>query len=415
MRLSLSLSCVLLASASLLLPALAQAGADAPPRDELAGSEAPLSANRARLLSLALDSVDAFPRELHAKNRAAAQELVVDTCLAIDEPALALEYAEHIDNWRRGLGYAKAATWFAERGEGERARAAIEQAEAVLARPDVANEQQWRRDRVRSHLACAFLALGEPQRAYGFLTDLDPKEYGPAAVMSARMVPSERFDDIVHDQDEILARGEFSTARASLELFVEFHGRFYGDEERRGLCEQRVRDSWIAAKMPADLRIDSLMQLAEHAVEHDDAAHALHLLDEGQTLLEAGAWLPRHRIPLLGRLAAARLDAGDLERARREADNALALFDEALPALTDIWRAETVRPVAEVYARLGDRAKALAVYRRALDEGARNPNSRPRAEDLSETLCSMARLDFAPDEALWTRIEALRAGLGDPW
>jgi hypothetical protein len=50
-----------------------------------------------------------------------------------------------------------------------------------------------------------------------------------------------------------------------------------------------------------------------------------------------------------------------------------------------------------------------------IEEGAENPNARPRAEDLVETLLSMAQVGFEPEPKLIERIEEITAGLRDPW
>jgi hypothetical protein len=64
---------------------------------------------------------------------------------------------------------------------------------------------------------------------------------------------------------------------------------------------------------------------------------------------------------------------------------------------------------------MGDEAGALFVYRQAVEEGVENPNSRPRAEDLSATCCSMALHAVEPDAELWKRIRQISEQLGDPW
>jgi hypothetical protein len=86
-----------------------------------------------------------------------------------------------------------------------------------------------------------------------------------------------------------------------------------------------------------------------------------------------------------------------------------------LTRVADIFRAQPLCAAAEGYAALGDSPKALEVYKRAIEEGSRNPNARPRAEDLAQTCASMARAGVAPDEAAMTQLRAIRAGLGDPW
>ncbi len=64
---------------------------------------------------------------------------------------------------------------------------------------------------------------------------------------------------------------------------------------------------------------------------------------------------------------------------------------------------------------MDDTAAALMVYKRAVEEGVENPNSRPRAEDLSATCLSMALHMVEPDAELKNRIRQISEGLGDPW
>ena len=78
-------------------------------------------------------------------------------------------------------------------------------------------------------------------------------------------------------------------------------------------------------------------------------------------------------------------------------------------------RAAALRPIAEGYARLGDRDRALELYKRAVEEGVANPNSRPRANDLAATCASLAVVDLEPDAELMARLREVSEGLGDPW
>jgi hypothetical protein len=64
---------------------------------------------------------------------------------------------------------------------------------------------------------------------------------------------------------------------------------------------------------------------------------------------------------------------------------------------------------------MGDGAAAVAVYKRCVEEGVANPNSRPRADDLAATCCSMALHGVEPDAALWSRLIQVEGKLGDPW
>jgi hypothetical protein len=88
-----------------------------------------------------------------------------------------------------------------------------------------------------------------------------------------------------------------------------------------------------------------------------------------------------HRIPLVAQLSDLRFKAGDTERARTDADAALALFNAQREKIVNIYRAGALRPLAEAYQSMGDTEAALSVYKLAVEEGIANINSRPRAED----------------------------------
>jgi hypothetical protein len=74
-----------------------------------------------------------------------------------------------------------------------------------------------------------------------------------------------------------------------------------------------------------------------------------------------------------------------------------------------------LRSIAAAYASLGDGRKALATWRRAVEAGVQNPNSRPRAEDLVATCREIALEGLEPDVALRERLAEVRRALGDPW
>ena len=144
-------------------------------------------------------------------------------------------------------------------------------------------------------------------------------------------------------------------------------------------------------------------------------ALALEQLDEAKLLLEGATLTADLRVPLMAGLAELRFQAGRRAEAQSEAAAALALFAAESERFPDIDRADILRPVAEAYHVLGDAAAARALYRRALDEGAANPNSRPRAEDLAATCLSMALHGVEPDAELRARLHEVRDALGPPW
>ena len=420
LRLPKRATAVLLAPALLLslAPAFPQAS-PAPGGEKTAGPElpvVPLADYQEELLTIAIEGVNGFPRHVqHDKNRSRAQDKIVRVCLELGQLDRALEYTELITNWRRGAGYAACAEYLARKGEEARARELLELAHKDLMQAVQDGEQEWRCETIQALMGSSFLLLEDIQGAVPYLQSVSPAQYDPIAVTSAWQIDPADFRAIVEEQESLPDADGFAVSQASLRLLAEFYTRFYADEERRAFCEEKALATMERGKLPVEARYKTFAIMIEAALEHGDAKTALRLVESLQLLVEATPWQPGDQVRLTGRLAGYRFRAGDEERAVREANNALEFFDEHQELIYDIFRAEALSPLAEAWVEMGDREKALEVYRRAIEEGARNPNSRPRAEDLSETLCSMALHEVEPDEALWKRIREIQKGLGDPW
>jgi hypothetical protein len=163
------------------------------------------------------------------------------------------------------------------------------------------------------------------------------------------------------------------------------------------------------------IRVELLIALAGFALDHGDQGKALELVSEARAVLDGGRWRLEDRVALLATLAELRSRSGDAQRARADADAARSLFAAEREKIVNIYRARALRPLAEAYRAMDDVAAALTVYKQAVEEGVANPNSRPRAEDLSATCTSLAVHGVEPDAELWTRIRQICAGLGQPW
>jgi tetratricopeptide (TPR) repeat protein len=151
-------------------------------------------------------------------------------------------------------------------------------------------------------------------------------------------------------------------------------------------------------------------------LEHSDKAKAAAIVKELKVFLDGLRIRPEYEIPLRSRLAALRFRTGDAQTARDELAAAMELYDKTREKeIINMFRAGVLRVVAQAYVAIGDDDSALKVYRRAIEEGVVNINSRPRAMDLCETCVSMALNQIEPDEKLWARIKAINEELGDPW
>jgi len=370
------------------------------------GATAPLASYQQELLDIAFGAASAMPVFPHAKNRARAQELVVIACLELDEPERARQYIEQIDNWRRGTGYADLALYYARHGTVEKVEPCLD-----LATQALEQAEGWRKDRIKAKMAAARVYLGEALSAAE--QGVAPAEWGPVMRAEAMTSRADAFETQMANLEKLVSVQDFDVAKGALGVYAELYRRFFPDRTRRTRVEEKIEASW--GSMPVFVRIELLMELIDAALTHTDPDKALELIDEAQALMDAARWQPRFVIPLMARLAERRFHAGDEAGARAEVQKALALFDAQREKIVNIYRAQTLRPIAEAVHAMGDGETAVNLYRRVLEAGQENPNSRPRTDDLVATCCSLALHAVQPGEILMKRIRDIRAGLGDPW
>ncbi len=378
-----------------------------------AAADRRLEPYRDELLDLAFAAATALPVDPHIKTRSRAQEAVVAACLELEQPQRALRYNDRIDNWRRGAAYADLAFYWAQCGDTVAAQRYLDLAMQIENQSrDDANAQEWRVDRIRAKVAKTYLLLGETQRAAELSTNLSVSEVGEVEATTAALTAPGAFEERIKALDATLALGEFDRTRGALAGCSRLFDRFYADPARRARVEQLIDTA--SAKLPTLAHVELRAELAELALAHGDQAKALEMTAVAARAMER-ARLPDQHVSLIARLAALRFRAGDQEAARRDVAAALDTFKAERQKIVDIYRAGALRAIAEAYDSIGDAVSALAVYKMAIAAGVENPNSRPRAEDLSATCTSMAVHAVEPDADLRARIAGIRAGLGHPW
>lgn len=385
------------------------------PATETARSAAdkPLRPAQLALLDLAFSAASALPAQPHLKNRARLQESVIAACFELDQPQRALGYIEKVDNWRRAAGYADYAFYCAEHGCTKDVQHYLDL--ALKNSPIVEDDstQDWQRDRIKATIAKTHLILGQKELASRFENGIVDSERGMLTEVRAKQMTPEGFDHEMQTIDSVIATNNFDQVRTSLANCTRWFDRFYTDEVRRTIAEQKIKTSW--GKLPIVVRIELLKELSRFAIEHADPKKARELLDETQALVDGAKWIADDRVPLMSSLAVLRHRAGETEKARAELTAALALFDADHDKIVNIYRAGILRPVAEAYQSIGDTQTALKLYKRVVEEGIANPNSRPRAEALSATCASLALHEVELDGELQSRLQQVRDGLSAPW
>ncbi len=373
------------------------------------------------LLELAFTAASAFLLDPHGKNRSRAQELVVVACFGLEQPELALAYGTRIADWRRGCAYADYAWAVAKRGERAKALEYVALAEGVVkAEAENPHAQEWRRDLIALKIARVHGTLGDDAAAAKAAAGIDANS--THAVDGTFAATAE---DRLRRMDRAAAAAEFAAIDAgfatmtlgqqntALGLLARLHEQFFADRDLRTACEQRVAVTW--AKLLPGLRLDALARMVRSNLAHGEPAAAKALVATMRELVEAHRWRAEDRLPQVSRLIELTFAVGDVDRAKAAANEALAAWHQEREGIVDIFRAETLRPLAIACFAIGERGKGEELLALVLEEGMENPNSRPRCDDLVETCVALCQRGIEPSAAAWARLREIQKGLGQPW
>lgn len=373
-------------------------------------ADKPLAAFRVNLLDLAFQAASEIPVDPHIKDRSRAQEAVVATCLRLQQPNRAVKYTEMIKDWRRGACYADVAFYYAQQNVAETARVYLDMAGKVSGNPQL---EKWRRDRIRAKMARSYVLLGEPQQAEQFVKNVVSSESGNLLGLASPKDDPPTSAEALKALQTSVAKGDLDVIRNTLTASIRVYEQVYSDAAQRNALEQAIRDSW--GKCPIFLRVDLQLHLARVALGKGDTAHARELIDAAQKLVDGATWPVDYYIPLLGNLAELHGLVGAKDYSAATVRQAMDLFEREKTKIIDIDWAQTLRPLAVASVAAGNHAQALQIYKLAVEAGMHNPNSRPRALDLSATCLDMSINALEPDAALWSRLHEIRKGLTQPW
>jgi tetratricopeptide (TPR) repeat protein len=390
------------------VPSTAPDAAKATPDPVPAHAARTASAFQTELVDLGFDAAAAIPVKPHERDRSRVQEIVALAALEVGLPTKSAAMANQIVSWRRGSVLAELAIDAARAGRREASAVFARQAQAALG-----NVERWQRERVMVKLAQAEAWLGNDDEARRLESGVGEPEQGKVASVRAATASAEKLDAMLDDAAKMIETANFDLVANALQVCDDVARRSAGDEKRWSRIEELL--SKASGKVARDVQIRACLALAEVRVEQGTREAARALVGRAISVRDGARWTPDAFLQITAAIARTQHDVGDTENARAELDAAIAAFDAGIAQVADVFRAVPLCSVAEAFMHLGDAERARAVFARAIEEGARNPNARPRAEDLAQTCASMARAGVEPDEAMWSRLRAIRAGLLDPW
>lgn len=368
----------------------------------------PLSSFQAELLQTAFEIASAIPIRPHLDSRSKAQKRVFDGAVTLEQMDTAGQFAEQMKDWRRGVAHADLAFYYAGQDEVQTALRELDLAEQIARAI-----QDWPRDRILARLAQASVLLKDSDSAERLTSGIGEQEAAKATHTEATLCTEAQYESQKETLLGLLQHNRYDHRKQGVLSSSALFARFYLDPTKREQIGAMIREYWI--EFDSGFKVETLFTLCEAAFLHTDLPYALKLLREGREILDSSPVHPRQQIPLLAQLAALTFRAGDSDSATETIARAETMYSDRLAWIVNIYRPETLVALAEAYHTMGRPDSALGTFRRAVEACVENPNSRPRAENLSLVCTSMAVNGVEPDEVLWTRIREIQTNLNDPW
>lgn len=373
-----------------------------------------LQDSQRELLQIAFDASSKMPLNPHLKNRARGQAMAVEAAIELEQFETAYAWAGEIPNWRRGAAYADLALARLERDPEADVQPLLDEALAVADGPAAESvDQEWRRDRVRAKVVAAYIKMGEVERAATLAQGIEPSERRYFEGANAQALDAEQAAAQLGAFPELIQSASFEQAESLLRGLALLYEGHYADEMLRERAHALMKEWW--SPVPMLVRVELTLDMARAAQAAGNQEHALVLLGEARDMTGQMELSPDMYVQLLAEIATVRAEAGDRARALEGLDAAFELFLAEHTQITNMFRGRALRPLIEGYLIAGATERAEVVLMRCLDEGVENPNSRPRAWDLTETCGLLARHGFEPNDATWARIRSIFSELGDPW
>lgn len=415
--------CGAIVPARALTPALAQQAAGGfgaqeevplPEAGELELSDEHLPSYRSRLLEMAFQAASVLPNRPHIKNKARFQEEVLESFLELGQLQAVQSRLEQVPNWRRGTLYGKLAVAILERGVEGDVAPLLEEAEAISRGKLGELGQDWRRDEILVEVAHARVLSGRADALSELDGKVEPAQRPQLEAIRARMLKEEDLESHIEFLQALMAggQGQFEDVQAGLEAMAELVLRFYDQEEVRERLLVVLQESW--KKMPVGIQFDMHVRLGRAAATAGDSQAAAYWADKAEEFIGLYKWLEQDYVKVRSDVAVLRFESGAEAAGIAIADEAFAFYRENREKITNMFRGDGLRPLAQAYAEMEQFDTATAVYKVALEEALVNPNPRPRCHDLARTLTSLAMYDLEPSEALWAEIGKVYAAIGAP-
>lgn len=377
-------------------------------------ADKPIAEYQLELLDIAMNAANQVPRRPLIKKRSSLQHTVVSAALELGQPSRAIDYFRKIDNWRQGAAMSEYVLYLAENEYDlptmVEKYTRLSKAHAAMA------EQNWHRETIALNIAKARMVMGDLGAGKEFIENSTEHIHdGVIEVFQAETDEDQSYEYLSKRFDLMLKSGRMEPIINGAVGYAALYKRVYKDEPKRKAIEEKVEKAY--AVMDGRRLIELYCMLAEAAASHGDKANALRFVDACEKKMPEMNWPTSQEYEFVtwGLILETRYKVGDKQGAFEKLDAITERATNNIENVVNIWRADTLRPLAEAYSVMGKTDRALEIYEQAIERGTDNPNSWPRANDLGKTCVSMALHGVKPTDKLAARIRTIAEELGAPW
>lgn len=343
------------------------------------------------------------------KDMSGAQADVVQEYISLGQLDRAMELADKVTLWKKGVVLADLANALVQAGRKEDAKLTLDR--ALEFRSTV---EGWQGPRIDAHIAQVYASMGETDKARQIsrrLADADRQYQGrDVATVASGLAAQGEFDNALgeigklEDDNPDLEQAWWRTA-----ALIGLSRRTSAPRDKRIEAVDKARRS--ATDIDGWKQVEALTSVADIYRELELKDRAIETLGAAQQRVTSLPDTETAKPALLANLARGFSRLNDTDRAVQLLVQAEAL----VPGAMDLSRAAIYANIGSSWQQLGRAAEALRLYDQALDAAETMVNARPRALSIVQVCRSLGRSGLEMSPALRTRLEKLYSGLKAPW
>jgi tetratricopeptide (TPR) repeat protein len=343
------------------------------------------------------------------KDMSAAQADVVQEYISLGQLDRAMELADKVTLWKKGIVLADLANALVQAGRKEDAKQTLDK--ALEFRSTV---EGWQGPRIDAHIAQVYASMGETEKAQQIsrrLAESDRQYAGrDVATVASGLAAQGEFDKALTEVSKLETDNpDLEQAWWRTAALIDLARRASVPRDKRLEAVDKARGS--ANDIDGWKQVEALVTIAGIYRDLEMKARAVETLDAAQVLVAALPDNEAAKPALFANLARGFSKLGDSERAAQLLTRAEPLVPQAM----DLSRAALYANIASSWQQVGRSTDAVRLYDQALNAAESLVNARPRALSIVQVCRSLGRSGLEVSPAMRARLEKLYAGLKAPW